>query len=362
MSIAQAAPIGAVDAKSITFKKLALNEQNADGKGLNEKGNLPVVAASTAIGGGGGRKVMRINLAGSGEDAIGDVMDGREELNRIFVTLPTTTTTSTSTASVLSTMTVTKESEPVTSDTSSFVTLLAEKSPELVELFSSTPIKTESTVSGKVEENAEVATQSARIIQVSTNTQESEANGDKGGITLLPGMSIEDPDKKIDNQNIQNLVLQADEEVEEPLSGNSSNNGNRSRKSKGLTESGLSNKRSTGEDAEDEDELIVPSNPEARLQPAANLNRNLLIQFSDNDRLELLNSQNNALTSDDLSPTTRSSNLGLISGIGFSVLTLFCAVSLVGAMLYRRRYINKPQTLSEPDSSGYIDDSIIRVS
>lgn len=38
----------------------------------------------------------------------------------------------------------------------------------------------------------------------------------------------------------------------------------------------------------------------------------------------------------------------------------------VSFILYRRQYLNKPQTLndkcSNPDSSGYIDDSTLRVS
>lgn len=52
---------------------------------------------------------------------------------------------------------------------------------------------------------------------------------------------------------------------------------------------------------------------------------------------------------------------GAISGICLAVIGLSLVISAVGVMLYRRRYINKPQTLSEPDSSGYIDDSTIRV-
>lgn len=52
---------------------------------------------------------------------------------------------------------------------------------------------------------------------------------------------------------------------------------------------------------------------------------------------------------------------GAISGICLAVIGLSCVVSVAGVMLYRRRYINKPQTLSEPDSSGYIDDTTIRV-
>lgn len=52
---------------------------------------------------------------------------------------------------------------------------------------------------------------------------------------------------------------------------------------------------------------------------------------------------------------------GAIAGICFSIVLIFGLVALVAVALYRRRYINKPQTLDEPDSSGYIDDSIIRV-
>uniref|UniRef100_A0A1L8DL72 Putative serine/threonine-protein kinase cst20 isoform x3 n=1 Tax=Nyssomyia neivai TaxID=330878 RepID=A0A1L8DL72_9DIPT len=53
-------------------------------------------------------------------------------------------------------------------------------------------------------------------------------------------------------------------------------------------------------------------------------------------------------------------NAGAISGICVAVMFLFVSAGLAGMLLYRRRYINKPQTLSEPDSSGYIDDSTIR--
>lgn len=54
-------------------------------------------------------------------------------------------------------------------------------------------------------------------------------------------------------------------------------------------------------------------------------------------------------------------NAGAISGICLAVMFLFVSAGFAGMLLYRRRYINKPQTLSEPDSSGYIDDSTIRV-
>uniref|UniRef100_A0A7G3AT30 Putative serine/threonine-protein kinase cst20 isoform x3 n=1 Tax=Lutzomyia longipalpis TaxID=7200 RepID=A0A7G3AT30_LUTLO len=57
---------------------------------------------------------------------------------------------------------------------------------------------------------------------------------------------------------------------------------------------------------------------------------------------------------------TSSLNAGAISGICLAVIFIFVGAGLTGMILYRRRYINKPQTLSEPDSSGYIDDSTIR--
>ncbi|XP_067639678.1 uncharacterized protein [Eurosta solidaginis] len=53
---------------------------------------------------------------------------------------------------------------------------------------------------------------------------------------------------------------------------------------------------------------------------------------------------------------------GAISAICFTIFGVCCTVGTVGIVLYRRRYLNKPQTLSEPDSSVYIDDSTMRVS
>lgn len=52
---------------------------------------------------------------------------------------------------------------------------------------------------------------------------------------------------------------------------------------------------------------------------------------------------------------------GAISGICLAAIGLSCIVIVTAVLLYRRRYINKPQTLSEPDSSGYIDDCTVRV-
>ncbi|XP_013177442.1 PREDICTED: integumentary mucin C.1 [Papilio xuthus] len=55
---------------------------------------------------------------------------------------------------------------------------------------------------------------------------------------------------------------------------------------------------------------------------------------------------------------------GAIAGISFAALALTALAGSTGFVLYRRRYLNKPQTLndkcSNPDSSGYLDDSTIR--
>lgn len=56
---------------------------------------------------------------------------------------------------------------------------------------------------------------------------------------------------------------------------------------------------------------------------------------------------------------------GVIAGISFAALVLAALAGSTAFVLYRRRYLNKPQTLndkcSNPDSSGYLDDSTIRV-
>lgn len=59
--------------------------------------------------------------------------------------------------------------------------------------------------------------------------------------------------------------------------------------------------------------------------------------------------------------TSATLDAGAISGICLAALGLCGGVAAAGVMAYRRRYVNKPQTLGEPDSSGYIDDSTIRV-
>lgn len=57
---------------------------------------------------------------------------------------------------------------------------------------------------------------------------------------------------------------------------------------------------------------------------------------------------------------------GAIAGVSFAGLVVVALVGSTAFVLYRRRYLNKPQTLndkcSNPDSSGYLDDSTIRVS
>lgn len=53
-----------------------------------------------------------------------------------------------------------------------------------------------------------------------------------------------------------------------------------------------------------------------------------------------------------------------ITGISLGILVFAALVGAVSFVLYRRRFLNKPQTLndkcSNPDSSGYIDDSTLR--
>jgi hypothetical protein len=55
-------------------------------------------------------------------------------------------------------------------------------------------------------------------------------------------------------------------------------------------------------------------------------------------------------------------NAGIISIICVGIIGSLSAFSIMFVYVYRRRFLNKPQTLSEPDSSGYIDESSIRVS
>lgn len=53
-------------------------------------------------------------------------------------------------------------------------------------------------------------------------------------------------------------------------------------------------------------------------------------------------------------------NTGIISIICVGIIGSLSAFSIMFVYVYRRRFLNKPQALSEPDSSGYIDDSTIR--
>lgn len=55
-------------------------------------------------------------------------------------------------------------------------------------------------------------------------------------------------------------------------------------------------------------------------------------------------------------------NAALISLICIGVVGSLSAFSIMFVYVFRQRYLNKPQALSDPDSSGYIDDSSIRVS
>ncbi|XP_053682447.1 uncharacterized protein LOC128732948 [Sabethes cyaneus] len=88
------------------------------------------------------------------------------------------------------------------------------------------------------------------------------------------------------------------------------------------------------------------------------------IAFSTQNLQEGIDDQDHPLEDDDYRRSSRAQqrlNLGAISGICLASLGLLSIISAVLIILYRRYvYINKPQTLSEPDSSGYIDDSTIR--
>lgn len=55
-------------------------------------------------------------------------------------------------------------------------------------------------------------------------------------------------------------------------------------------------------------------------------------------------------------------NAGIISVICVGIIGSLSAFSIMFVYVYRRRFLNKPQALSDgADSSGYIDDSTIRV-
>ncbi|XP_059051057.1 uncharacterized protein LOC131845916 [Achroia grisella] len=65
-----------------------------------------------------------------------------------------------------------------------------------------------------------------------------------------------------------------------------------------------------------------------------------------------------------IEPNDGGMDTGAIAGIAFATLVLGALAGSTAFVLYRRRYLNKPQTLndkcSNPDSSGYLDDSTIR--
>lgn len=46
-------------------------------------------------------------------------------------------------------------------------------------------------------------------------------------------------------------------------------------------------------------------------------------------------------------------NIGIISVICLGIIGSLSAFSIMFVYVYRRRFLNKPQTLNEPDSSGY---------
>ncbi|XP_065085327.1 uncharacterized protein LOC135707429 [Ochlerotatus camptorhynchus] len=99
-------------------------------------------------------------------------------------------------------------------------------------------------------------------------------------------------------------------------------------------------------------------------QPNASSYISRAIAFSTQDLQEGIDDQDHPLEEDDYRRSSRSQqrlNVGAISGICLASLGLLSGISAALIILYRRYlYLNKPQALSEPDSSGYIDDSTIR--
>lgn len=81
-----------------------------------------------------------------------------------------------------------------------------------------------------------------------------------------------------------------------------------------------------------------------------------LSQSSSND--DRLSSSSEALFGTDTDNGGIVMNAGVISIIVVGVIGSLSAFSIMVVYIYRRRFLNKPQALSEPDSSGYIDDSI----
>lgn len=88
------------------------------------------------------------------------------------------------------------------------------------------------------------------------------------------------------------------------------------------------------------------------------------IAFSTQNLQEGVDDQDHPLEDDDYRRSSRAQqrlNVGAISGICLASLGLLSGIAAALVILYRRYlYLNKPQALSEPDSSGYIDDSTIR--
>lgn len=274
-------------------------------------------------------KVLKISLGNDDldDDQVDEVING-QTFGQIFVTIPPSLVSTTLASSTTTTEITSSSAEPKTEDHGIEDHPANSTSTETISL--EPPVQTE--INLNITKLESVVTNETKVVQ-------------------------EFSSEMISGEKIENLTLLED------LDPNSSRSS--PRKSKVL-EDNLTNKniltRST-------DDAINPTSAVHPVDSSYNKNPNFLIHFSESDKLELMNSQNNALIGDnfnlndidEIRRNSRSINVGMISGICFSVLAIFCMVTVLGAVMYRRRYINKPQTLSEPDSSGYIDDSIIRV-
>lgn len=91
----------------------------------------------------------------------------------------------------------------------------------------------------------------------------------------------------------------------------------------------------------------------------------LINNVNSRSTLQVTQENNDKLSSEALFVTDEDNgglvmNAGVITGICFAVIVVLGLLSTMSVYVYRRRFLNSPQSL-EADSSGYIDDSTIRV-
>ncbi|XP_034940276.1 uncharacterized protein [Chelonus insularis] len=157
---------------------------------------------------------------------------------------------------------------------------------------------------------------------------------------------------------------------------------NRTQVTKDMDEGSLSTKTfNTSEDIEIDQELAEPrvsaatAGPslhvdlaESRLSrarnPLSNDNRAQDRSFQD-DEVDIMSRESfvGSVSAESVKPTAL--EIAAITGSCLAMVLFLSAIGSLGFVMYRRKYCNPPQTLnsdkcSNPDSSGYIDDSTIR--